>query len=163
MPRTSYLVPTVPGAVLADGPLVVPLFAVSTLSLAESYHLPPVGSDARRVLVETHDDTISMSAALVGPARFIFKAQLELLAEQSMRGSVLELSTNGNVGGLVLWTRLTIRTDIYVKALSFTTRSARRDVIDVSLTLEHLPRPGGLAKGLDLAGAAVSSLVDPLL
>jgi len=163
MPRMSYVLPTVPSAILADGPLVVPLFAVNTLSLSQSYHLPPLGSDAARVLVETHDDTLSLSAALVGPGRHTMKFMLETLAEQSMRGSVLERATQGQVGGLVLWTGLTLRTDIYVKSLTFNTASGRRDAIDLSMTLEHLPRPGALAKVLDFAATAVSTIADPFI
>jgi hypothetical protein len=163
MPRTSFVSFPVPSAILADGPLIVPLFAVTSMSLSEIYHLPPVGSDAARVLVETHDDTLSLSAALVGPDRHIMKLMLETLAEQSMRGSVLDSVTGGQVGGLVLWTGLTLRTDIYVKSLTFNAASGRRDAIDLSLTLEHLPRPGALAKGLDFAAAAVSTLIDPFL
>lgn len=163
MPRASFLNLTVPSAILADGPLVVPLFAVSSLSLAQSYHLPPLGSSSARVLVETHDDTLTLAASLVGPSRHLMKSMLELLAEQSMRGSVLEKATQGQVGGLVLWTGLTLRTDIYVKALSFNTAASRRDTIDLTLTLEHLPRPGALSKVLDLGAAAVSSLIDPFV
>src|SRR5687768_16900263 len=107
MPRASFLRFPMPSAILADGPLIVPLFAVTSISLSESYHLPPIGSDAERVLVETHDDTISLSGALVGPDRFVWKVMLETVAEQSMRGSVLEVTTGGQVGGLILWTGLT--------------------------------------------------------
>lgn len=163
MPRESFVNLSFPGAVLADGPLIVPLFAVTMLSLAETYHLPPLGSDAGRVLVETHDDTISMSALLVGPGRFVWKLYLETLAEQSMRGSVLDSLSGGLVGGLILWTGLTLRTDIYVKSLTFSVNTSRRDAIEVSLTLEHLPRPGAVAKLLDVAGTAVSTLLDPFI
>ncbi|MEQ8766305.1 MAG: hypothetical protein RL885_20490 [Planctomycetota bacterium] len=163
MPRASQITRFIPSAVLADGPLIVPLFAVTTLSLSESYHLPPIGSDAGRVLVETHDDTITLSAALIGPDRFVWKLFLETVAEQSMRGSVLDGLTGGKVGGLILWTGLTLRTDIFVKSLNFTTSASRRDAIDVSITLEHLPRPGALSKLLDIASVAVSSIIDPFI
>ena len=162
MPRASHInLLTIPSAILADGPIVVPLWAVTTLSLSESYHLPPIGSDARRVLVETHDDTISLSGALIGPTRFAHKLLLETVAEQSMRGSVLESLTGGQAGGLILWTGLTLRTDIFVKSLTFTTSASRRDSIDVTMSLEHLPRPGALAKILDFANTLVSSILDP--
>ncbi len=151
----------IPSAILADGPIIVPLFAVNSMSLSESYHLPPVGSDTARTLVETHDDTIALSAVLIGPDRYVWKVFLETIAEQSMRGSALEQLTGGAAGGLILWSGMTLRTDIYVKALSFNASAARRDVLDVSITLEHLPRPGGLSKLLDVAGAAVSTLIDP--
>ncbi len=163
MPRMGFVSFPIPSAIIADGPLIVPLFAVSTMTLAETYHLPPIGSDTARVLVETHDDTITLSAALVGPDRHVWKLMLETVAEQSMRGSVLESMTSGRVGGLILWTGLTLRTDIFVKSLNFTAAAGRRDAIDVAMTLEHLPRPGALAKGLDVAAAAVSSIIDPFL
>jgi hypothetical protein len=161
MPRASLISLPIPSAIIADGPLIVPLFAVSAMSLSESYHLPPIGSDTGRVLVETHDDTISLTAALIGPDRHTWKFMLETVAAQSMRGSVLELTTGGQVGGLILWTGLTLRTDIFVKTLNFNTTSGRRDTIDISITLEHLPRPGALALGLDFAAMAFSSIIDP--
>lgn len=150
----------VPSAVLSDLAVTVPLFAVSAMSINESYHLPPLSSSVARQLVDTHDDAIMLSASLIGADRFFFKEALELAAEQSMRGSVLERSTNGAAGGLILVTSLTIRTDIYVKSLSFSVNSQRRDVIDVSMALEHLPRPGILAQILDLAGIGVGTLLD---
>lgn len=162
MTRKSFLQQFKPSAILADGPIIVPLYAVSSLSLSESYHLPPVGSDAGRVLVETHDDTLSLSASLVGGDRYMSKIFLETLAEQSMRGSVLELTTGGLAGGLILWTGMTLRTDIFIKSLSFSQSVSRRRVIDVSMTLEHLPRPNALAKGLDFISVATSSLGDAL-
>ena len=59
-------------------------------------------------------------------------------------------------------TAMTIRTDIYVQSVSFSASSSKRHVLDVALTLVHLPRPGGLAKLLDVAGVAVGTLLDPL-
>jgi hypothetical protein len=163
MAGKSFVNTAVPSAILADGPIIVPLFAVSSVSLSESYHLPPIGSDMGRVLVETHDDSISLSASLVGPGRYVLKLLLETLAAQSMRGSVLETMTNGQVGGLILWTGMTLRTDIYVKSLTFNAASGRRDTLDVSISLEHLPRPGALALGLDMASAVVSTVLDPFM
>lgn len=161
--RMSFVSFPMPSAILADGPLIAPLFAVSSVSLAESYHLPPVGADMARALVETHDDTISLSASLVGPDRFIWKFMLERIAEQSMRGSWLESVSGGQVGGLILWTGMTLRTDIFVRSMNFSASAGRRDAIDVSLSLEHLPRPGALAIGLDAAAVAVSAVIDPFL
>ena len=37
-------------------PLIVPLFAVTSMSLTESYHLPPIGSSQQRMIVAAHDD-----------------------------------------------------------------------------------------------------------
>jgi len=57
-------------------------------------------------------------------------------------------------------TSMTIRTDMYVQSLSFTASAARRDVIDVSLTMAHMPLPGALGKLLDLASIGVAALAD---
>lgn len=63
----SYQELVVPSAVLADGIAVVPLFAVSAISLNESYHLPPISSSKARMITAAHDDVITLSALLIGP------------------------------------------------------------------------------------------------
>ena len=158
--RAGVVPRSVPSAIIADGLLFAPLWAVTAMSISESYHLPPLASSAARQLVDTHDDTISLTAALIGWDRFIWKEYLELIAEQSMRGSMLERASGGQVGGLILVTSMTIRTDMYMQSLSFSANSQRRDVIDVSMTLAHMPRPGLLAQILDLGAVGVGTLMD---
>lgn len=155
------LVPrSIPSAVLADGLMFIPLWAVSSMAVSESYHRPPLGSSFARQLVDTHDDTLTLSAALVGWDRFLWKEYLEIIAESSLRGSMLEKMSGGKAGGLILVTSMTIRTDLYMQSLSFTASATRRDVIDVSMTLIHLPRPGLLAQVLDLAAVGVGTLTE---
>ena len=161
--RNSFHNIGVPSAFIADGPIIVPLWAVTSMSLNESYHLPPIGSSQDRVLVETHDDTISLTATLPGSTRFINKEFLEILAEQSMRGTVLDAIPGSTVGGLILWTSMTLRTDIYIQSMNFSASSSRRKTIDVTMTLAHLPRPGATAFLLDYVNTAVSSLADPFV
>jgi hypothetical protein len=107
-----------------------------------------------------HDDTLALSAVLVGHERFAWKLGLEQLAEASRRGSALSRFTGGRFGGLILITSLTIRTDIQVQSLSFSVSAARRETIDVSLTLAHLPLPSLLGKLLDVAAVGVGALAD---
>ncbi|PJR10711.1 hypothetical protein CEJ86_29065 [Sinorhizobium meliloti] len=154
MPRS------LPSAVIADGFRFVPLWAVSSIAISESYHRPPLGSSFARQLVDTHDDTLTLSASLVGWDRFLWKEYLELVAEASLRGSMLERLSSGKAGGLILVTSITIRTDLYMQSLSFTASATRRDVIDVSMTLVHLPRPGFLAQVLDLSAVGVGTLTE---
>lgn len=173
MPRRSYLsgfveadangmvglLPrSVPSAVLADGVMFIPLWSVSSLAVAQSYHRPPLGTSAARQLMDTHDDTLTLSAMLVGWDRYIWKEYLEFIAESSLRGSMLEKLSGGKAGGLILVTSLTIRTDLYMQGISFSVNASRRDVIDVSMTLVHLPKPGLLSEILDLAAVAVGTL-----
>ena len=161
MSAQSGLDPTLPpSAVLSDGVLSVPLWAVGSISLTEAYQLPPVGSAGLRAVSQVHDDTLTISAALPGPDRFAWKLALEQLAEASRRGTALGAFTGGRTSGLILVTSMTIRTDIEVQSLSFTASSARRDVLDVQLSLAHLPLPSVVGKLLDAANVGVQALRD---
>lgn len=149
-----------PSAIISDGVLTVPLWAVTQMSLTESYHLPPIGSSGARAVVATHDDTVSLSGVLVGAERNAWKLALETLAETSKRGGALASFTGGKVSGLILLTSMTIRTDMQIQSLSFSVSAAKRDVIDVSMTLAYMPLPGALGKLLDVASIGVGVLAD---
>jgi len=152
---------TVPSAIISDGAAAtIPLYAVTAMTLSQSYHLPPIGSTGARALVGTHDDTITLNGLLVGAERFAWKALLETAAESSKRGSALALYTGGRVSGLILVTAMTIRTDMHVQSLSFTATAARRDTLDVAITLAHMPLPGALGKLLDAGSLGIAALAD---
>lgn len=154
----NYL--TVPSAILSDGLLPVPLWAVTSMQLAQAYHMPPIGSSGARAIVGTHDDTITLTAQLVGAERYAWKFALETLAETARRGGALESWSGGLATGLILVTSMTIRTDLQVQAMSFTASAAKRDVLDVSMTLVHMPRPSALGKLLDVASIGIGALAD---
>ena len=61
---------------------------------------------------------------------------------------------------LVLITGMTVRTDLQVQSLTFTASAGRRDVIEVSISLAYMPRPGVLGKLLELGNVAVRTLGD---
>ncbi|WP_410672482.1 hypothetical protein [Amycolatopsis sp. cmx-4-68] len=151
-----------PSAVLSDGIVPVPLWAVTQLSIDSTYFVPQVGGTRRRVAVVSHDDSLSLSAVLLGPLRFTWKVALENLAESSRQGTALSRVTGGTQSGLVLITTATIRTDLAVQSLTFSQSAQRRDTLDVTLRLLHLPRPGSLAKLLDVASIGVGALTDAL-
>ena len=45
MARQSYIrYEGMPSAILSDGLVTVPLYAVSQIGLSETYHLPPIGT-----------------------------------------------------------------------------------------------------------------------
>ena len=150
----------VPSAIVSDGVVTVPLWAVTAMTLTESYHLPPIGVSGMKAIVATHDDTIALNGVLVGAERFAWKLALETLAEVSKRGSALARISGGTVSGLILVTSLTIRTDMQVQSLAFSASAARRDTIDVAITLAHMPLPGALGKLLDVASLGVAALAD---
>lgn len=149
-----------PSAIISDGIVTVPLWAVSTISLSETYHLPPIGSSGAKAIVANHDDTVSLTGVLVGEERYIWKLALESLAEASKRGSALAAMTGGLAGGLILVTSMTIRTDMQVQSLSFTASAQKRDALDVSVSMAHMPLPGALAKLLDIGSLGVAGLAD---
>jgi hypothetical protein len=144
----NYL--ALPSAVIASAAGAVPLYAVTSLSLSETYHLPPIGSSSAKAIVATHDDTVSLSGVLVGPERFAWKLELETLADASKRGPM----------GLTLITSMTIRTEMQVQSLSFSATSGRKDVIDVVVSLAHMPSPGTVGKLLDVEALGVAALTD---
>jgi hypothetical protein len=153
---------TAPSAVLIPMTLAppVPLWAVSSIGLQESYHMPPVGVNAGRAMVDTHDDTVTISAMLVGWERYIWKEALETLAESTLGGGLLGGAFGPARYGMVLWTAMTLRSDMFIQSVSFSASSAKRGTLDVSITLKHLPRPGPVAAVLDLVNCASSSLLD---
>lgn len=150
----------IPSAVLGDGVVFAPLWAVTAMSLSATYHLPPIGSTGAKAVLGTHDDTLSLTAVLPGPERYAWKLALETLAESSRKGSPLAAMTGGAAGGLILITSMTIRTDVYVQSLTFNASAGRRDTLDVSISMAHLPLPSALGKLLDIASVAVGGLAD---
>ena len=155
----NYL--TIPSAILSDGGLItVPLWGVTAMTLSEKYHLPPIGSSGAKAVVSTHDDTITLTGMLLGYERYAWKVALETAAEASKRGTALAAYTGGEVGGLILVTSMTIRTDMQIQSLQFTANAGKRDALGVSITLAHMPMPGGLSKLLDVGALAVGALAD---
>ncbi len=150
----------IPSAIISDGILPVPLWAVTAMTLSQTYHLPPIGSKGARAIVAAHDDTITLTGILAGKERFAWKLALETMAETSKRGGALAAFTGGKAGGLILITSMTIRTDMQVQTLSFSASSAKRDVLDVSISMVHMPLPGALGKLLDVASIGIGALAD---
>ena len=138
----------------------MPLWAVTTIGLNETYQLPPIGSTSSRAAVATHDDTLSLSGVLVGNERYGLKLLLETLAESSKRGSALAAMAKGQLSGLIVVTAMTIRTDMQIQTLSFTASAAKRDALDVSIAFAYMPLPGSLGKLLDTASLGVAMLAD---
>src|SRR4051812_40954046 len=85
----------IPSAIISDGLIPVPLWAVTAMTLSETYHLPPIGSSGAKAIVATHDDTITLTGVLIGPERYAWKLALETMAETSKRGGALAAITGG--------------------------------------------------------------------
>jgi len=151
----------IPAAIISDGgAMTIPLWGVTAMGISESYHLPPIGSASARSMVSTHDDNITLNGMLVGPLRYTWKVWLETIAESSKRGTALAQYTGGKVGGLILVTTMTIRTDMQIQSLTFNASASKRQTIDVAISMAHMPLPSALGKLLDIASIGIGALAD---
>ena len=151
---------TIPSAILFDGVVPVPIYAVTQMTLNEAYHLPPLGTAAARAIVATHDDTITLTGMLVGVSRYAMKALLETMAETSKRGTNLFL-VGPQMSGLILITAMTIRMNMQVTRLQFGATSQKRETLDVTMELAYVPPAASLlSKLLDLSSIGVGALAD---
>ena len=121
-----------------------------------------LAATSRRVALPAHDDSIGLSAVLIGPLRMGWKTALENIAEASRYGTVISPKTGGLGTGLVLVSSATVRTNLAVQSLSFSFTAARRDTIDLTMRLVHLPPPGSLTRLIDVTAIGVGALTDAL-
>ena len=66
MPDSFSKYANLPSAIISDGIMPIPIWAVTQMTLTESYHLPAIGSTGAKAIVSTHDDSVSLSGVLVG-------------------------------------------------------------------------------------------------
>lgn len=136
--------PLRPSAILFDGWWPIPLFAVQQLSLTSKYSLPEIGHSGLRAIVDNSDDDVSLGALLIGDLRFLFKQFLELWADSSARGN-----------GLTLVSTLTVKLDMRITSLRFAVNARRRDAIEVTIVLKHVPRPGPIDLLVDALATSI--------
>lgn len=149
------LTPVIPSAIVSDGIVPIPIYAVTQMTLNESYQFPPIGSTGAKAILQTHDDSVTIKGSLVGDLRFTWKVALELLAESSKRG-------NTYISGLILITAMTVRTDMQIRTLTFDAFNTKRASIDLTLVMDYMPKPKNtIGKLVDAAASiAVGALGD---
>ena len=140
---------------------VVPLFTVTSLTLNEGYQVARIAGSSLAQLVSPVTKTISIEAVLVGSTRLVVKKGLEGLA---LTSRVLAAATAPlmNTAGLPVISGMTISVDMQITSLRFTQSNQKRDAIDVSITLEEVPRSNlSLLVGdaLDMALAAATAAI----
>lgn len=163
MSRLSFLTEQAkPTVFITDGLVSVPIHAVSAISLSQSFQLPPIGASLARAMVDTHADSFTLTGLLIGKARLLERLALETLAESALRGSVASVASAGMLDGLIVVTPLAIRTNMFITALGFTVSAAKVQAIDVSITLQYVPKPvTGLISMVADAAQTVAALSDP--
>jgi hypothetical protein len=136
----------------------VPLFYVQSMSISEGYRIERIaGSKFAQALAPT-TKTIAIEAVLVGPERLLLKKALEALALTS-RLLVAGTAPALKLTGIPVVSGMTISLDMQITELRFSQNLQKRDALDVTLTLQHVPRSSATAiigEALDLALAAGS-------
>jgi hypothetical protein len=117
----------------------VPLLYVQSLSISEGYRIERIaGSKFSQALAPT-TKTISIEAMLIGEERLMQKKALEIMALTS-RTLVAAAASLLAVTGIPVVCGLTISLDMQITQLRFSQTAQKRDALDVSITLEHVPR-----------------------
>lgn len=137
----------------------VPLFTVTSMTLSEGYTVARIAGSRLAQLVGPSTRTIQVEAVLLGSSRLLMRKALESMALVS-RASAAGIAPLMNKTGLPVVSGLTIALEMQITSLKFTQSNQKRDAIDVSMTLEHVPRSSVVAlvgEALDLALAVTTA------
>lgn len=130
----------------------VPLFAVSRISLSESYALPSVGDKGLSQSTSKITRSVQIEAALIGDERHQARLALEMMADLSRtlpRPSSL-------LSGIPMVAGLTTLLDMQIESLNFSQSAEEKDVFTVSISLKHCPYPGRMAALSAVTNAAAA-------
>ena len=143
----------------------VPLLYVQSLSMSEGYRIERIAASAFSQALAPTTKTIAIEAVLPGPNRLVLKKELEALALVS-RVLVAATAPLLAAAGIPVVSGLTVSLDMQITDLRFTQTVGKRDALDVSLTLQHVPRSSltailGEVADLRLAGGIADSPASP--
>jgi hypothetical protein len=132
----EFRIPLINSPVLVG---LVPLYNVQTFSLSEGYKIQRIAGSKFSQAIAPSTKTITIEAVLVGKLRMLHKKALEIMALSS-RLMVSALAPALKITGIPVVAGMTISLDMQISDLKFTQSTQKRDAIDVSLTLVHVPR-----------------------
>jgi hypothetical protein len=139
----------------------VPLLYVQSMTLTEGYRIERIMGSRFSQATQPNVKTIAIEAILLGPERLLLKKALEALALTSRALAAAAAPLLG-VTGIPVVSGLTISPDMQITDLRFTQSAQKRDALDVSITLQHVPRSSLsalLGELADLALAAGTAVV----
>jgi len=134
----------------------VPLLYVQSLSMSEGYRIERIAASSFSQALAPTVKTITIEAVLPGPGRLALKKSLEALALVS-RVMVAAAAPLLGATGIPVVSGLTISLDMQITDLRFTQSVGKRDALDVSITLAHVPRSSALALVGELADLALAA------
>jgi hypothetical protein len=143
-----------PAAPVLVGP--VALVYVQSMTVDEGYRIERIaGSSFSQALAPT-TKTIGIQAILLGPRRLAQKKALEALALTS-RVLVATTAPAMALAGIPVVSGLTVSLDMQITKLHFAESAERHDAIDVSLSLDHVPRTSAAAVAGEIAEMALAA------
>lgn len=137
----------------------VPLLYVQSMTLTDGYKVERILGSKFSQGVSPTIKQITVEAILLGQKRLAIKKALETLA-LATRFAAAAAAPALAIAGIPVVSGLTISTDMQITDLKFTHSTAKREALDVSVTLVHVPR-SALAElageALDIALAATTA------
>ena len=140
----------------------VPLLYVQSMTITEGYRIERIMGSRFSQATQPTNKTIAIEAVLLGPSRLVQKKALEALALTS-RLLVSAAAPTLAATGIPVVSGLTVSLDMQITDLRFTSSVSKRDALDVSLTLQHVPRSSVTAVISEVAdlGLAVGTAFVP--
>ena len=144
----------------------VPLFHVQSMTMSQGYRIERIMGSRWSQATQPTVKTIAIEAILIGPDRLLIKKALEAMALTS-RALVAAAAPLLAVAGIPVVSGMTISLDMQITDLRFNQSAQKRDAIDVSMTLRHVPRSSlsailGEAADLILAAGTALGASPPL-
>ena len=117
----------------------VALTYVQSMTISEGYRIERIAGSKFSQAIAPSTKTISIEAMLTGADRLQQKKSLEALALVS-RLLVAATAPALKFTGIPVVSGLTVSTDMQITDLRFTQNTQKREALDVSITLQHVPR-----------------------
>ncbi|WP_432828768.1 hypothetical protein [Dactylosporangium sp. CA-092794] len=134
----------------------VQLLYVQSMTMTEGYRIERIKGSRFSQATQPTVKTIAIEAVLLGPRRLEQKKALETLALTSRLLVATEAPALATTGIPVV-SGLTISLDMQITDLRFTASVAKRDALDVSMTLQHVPRASLSAVVSEVADFALAA------
>src|SRR5438105_2546461 len=109
------------------------------MSISEGYKIQRIAGSKFSQAIAPTTKTITIEAVLLGRERLLLKKGLEVLALTS-RLLVSAMAPALKITGIPVVSGLTISLDMQITDLRFTQSVQKREALDVSITLQHVPR-----------------------
>ncbi len=143
----------------------VPLFHVQSMTMSQGYRIERIMGSRWSQATQPTVKTIAIEAILIGPDRLLIKKALEAMALTS-RALVAAAAPLLAVAGIPVVSGMTISLDMQITDLRVTHSTSKRDALDVSISMQHVPRSNisalaGEAADIALAVATAAASSSP--